>query len=233
MCTTCTIGSHLSQFISSLPYHPSLTFNKRCHIHYNHDWKTFVTHHGTIHLVTLHHSQHYWRTMDRNNDGGRAWVWRASEYYITGILISTFYITIYFTFYITITFNQNYIISTKQDSGYCTQRVYISKFINTIPNPICFIRVCCILGPMWRRLKIPVLPIKLCEEWPPAQCGEDGANQNKFFFKSDLLYENWSDKTWDPRKCAEDIKASLENMGLPKKWAEDIKTSPEKMVLTA
>jgi len=62
--------------------------------------------------------------------------------------------------------------------------------------------------------KIPVLPIKLCEEWPPAQCGEDGADQNKFFFKPDLLFQNWSDKVWNPKKCAEDIKASLDKMKL-------------------
>merc|ERR1740124_169640 len=61
---------------------------------------------------------------------------------------------------------------------------------------------------------IPVLPIKLCEEWPPAQCGIDGAKQNIFVFKPDLLYEDWSDKTWDPKKCAEDIKASLDQMEL-------------------
>ena len=65
--------------------------------------------------------------------------------------------------------------------------------------------------------EMPVLPIKLCAEWPPAQCGKDGVNQNKSVFNTDLLFQNWSDKQWNPRKCAEDIKASLENMGLLKK----------------
>jgi len=61
---------------------------------------------------------------------------------------------------------------------------------------------------------IPVIPIKLCEEWPPAQCGKDGAKQNKFYFKPDLLYQNWWGETWSPKKCATQIKSSLEKMGL-------------------
>ena len=70
--------------------------------------------------------------------------------------------------------------------------------------------------------KIIVVPIKLCEEWPPAQCGEDGAHQNKLFFQPDLLFQNWSDKPWNPKKCAEDIKASLEKMGLMKASCAEI-----------
>jgi len=62
--------------------------------------------------------------------------------------------------------------------------------------------------------KIPVLPIKLCEEWPPAQCRAAGKNQNKFFFRPDLLYKDWWGETWSPEKCAAQIKSSLEKMGL-------------------
>ena len=56
--------------------------------------------------------------------------------------------------------------------------------------------------------------IKLCEEWPPAQYGEDGANQNDFFFKPDLMFQTWSDRTWNSKKCAELINASLDQMKL-------------------
>jgi len=62
--------------------------------------------------------------------------------------------------------------------------------------------------------KIPVLPIKLCEEWPPTQCGKAGEKQNKFFFSPDLLYQDWWGETWSPKKCATQIKSSLEKMGL-------------------
>jgi len=62
--------------------------------------------------------------------------------------------------------------------------------------------------------KIPVLPIKLCEEWPPSQCGAAGKKQNKFFFRPDLLFQNWWGETWNPKKCATLVKASLEQMKL-------------------
>lgn len=59
-----------------------------------------------------------------------------------------------------------------------------------------------------------ILPVKRCKDWPPkpkrGDYNGDGARNNKFHFKSSLLYRDWSNRKWDARECAKDIKEQYE-----------------------
>ncbi len=59
-----------------------------------------------------------------------------------------------------------------------------------------------------------ILPIKLCEEWPPKPHDHDGGMvsmaQNRMVFHPGLLYLDWSSKQWDALECAKQVKESIQ-----------------------
>jgi hypothetical protein len=58
---------------------------------------------------------------------------------------------------------------------------------------------------------VRIIPLKLCNEWPPAPIDSDGkragAQQNKFVFKPSLLYLEGQDKS--AAECAQAVKETL------------------------
>ena len=63
--------------------------------------------------------------------------------------------------------------------------------------------------------EIPIVPIKMCPEWPPKPPddydgkGTKGADQNKVVFKKDLLYLEWYGRDWNAKECAKEVNVSL------------------------
>jgi len=66
--------------------------------------------------------------------------------------------------------------------------------------------------------KIPILPLKLCEEWPPkaeerdGTINREGARQNRFAFKRDLIVMDWSAKPWNPAVCAAELAPEIKRL---------------------
>ncbi len=55
-----------------------------------------------------------------------------------------------------------------------------------------------------------ILPIKICNEWPPAPSDYEGRSQNDFVFGKDMLYLDWSGREWDAAECAKEVKAAFD-----------------------
>jgi hypothetical protein len=67
--------------------------------------------------------------------------------------------------------------------------------------------------------RIPIIPIKLCESWPPApppdhDGGSHGKMQNNYLFGPSLVYLDWSQRAWDVAECAQQIVKALQDQSL-------------------
>lgn len=64
-----------------------------------------------------------------------------------------------------------------------------------------------------------ILPIRRCEEWPPAPLDYDGESegkiQNHFVFKPSMLHLDWFDREWDAALCAAEIKEIIDEKHHP------------------
>ena len=64
---------------------------------------------------------------------------------------------------------------------------------------------------------ISFIPVKFGKKYPPEpppdfDGGNQGPEQNKVAFPDDLVYCDWSEREWDAKQCATDIKKALEKL---------------------
>jgi len=68
--------------------------------------------------------------------------------------------------------------------------------------------------------ELPLFPIRLCEQWPPApQNNERGTCQNKFVFKKSLVFAEDRQMT-NARGVADQIAESVARMGIFRNYAQ-------------
>ena len=65
--------------------------------------------------------------------------------------------------------------------------------------------------------RISIIPVKFGKKYPPEpdpdfDGGNKGPEQNKVAFPDDLVYCDWSEREWDAKQCATDIKKALEKL---------------------